>query len=142
MEETKMETKIESQIALDDNSKAYLKESGRWMRFFGLLSVVAAVLFVCIALYLLSMHSIFFRHVRQFLTVFFVVMSLLMVVPIRYMLKSSSALESAFRENDPNQLSKGLLYMKSFNKYLGWISIVVLSVSTASFLYSYIADFF
>ena len=70
----------------------------------------------------------FFGAMKNFLSLFYLLMAVLYFFPIYYLYKYSSSVKTALQFNDSNLLADAFVNLKSHHKFLGISVIVILSL--------------
>lgn len=133
MEENKV---TDLQLTLD--SKDFLKEIAKWAYFLSIMGYIGIGFLVLFAIFA----GTIFSSIGQmggaagamgsmpgaFLTVLYLLMAALYFFPVYYLNKFASNMKTALSQNDNDLLSTSLEYLKSHYKFMGIMTIVILSL--------------
>lgn len=131
------------QLSLSDQAVGFLKEIAKWANFLSIVGFIGIGFFVLIALFggafMASAASQFgdagpLAAGGAFLTIVYLLVALLYFFPVYYMFKFARNLKAALQSKDEETLTKGFEYMKSHYKFIGILTIVLLSFYVLMFL--------
>lgn len=130
------------ELAIDHESSSYLTETARWAKF---LSIVGFVTCGLLAIASFFIGAIMARSASAlapystdgtaaiggvtsaFITALYLAIALLYFFPCLYLYQFSVRLKTALRDNDQVQLNQSLKSQKSLFKFVGILTIIVLS---------------
>lgn len=123
-------------LQIDSTSQSYLSETARWGKF---LAIVGFIFCGLIALMAIFAGSIFATASNQLgggigvlgggmVTIFYVLIGLLWFFPFYYLYIFSSKMQNALRSNDQQALQTAFANQKSCYKFVGILTIVMLSI--------------
>lgn len=133
----------EQNLRLQEEAKQYVRSMGRWYKFFGILSIVGCVFMVLGAIMMLAVGGMmdevmenaemyntpgFGAMSMSLMAVFYLAGAGLMVPVIIYMLRGAKAAETAVALNSNEAALSFLSNSKSYWKYYGILTIVVLAI--------------
>lgn len=133
-------------IVLLENAQAYLKESGRWARFLGIVAFIFAGFMAILALFMgaiLSAMSSFpgFGGAKfgGLLTVIYLPIAVLYFFVGLYLYKFGTRVRDGIAFSDSAQVTEGLGRLKSLFKLLGIVTIVVIALYVLIFIIAMVA---
>ncbi|HEY8895156.1 MAG TPA: DUF5362 family protein [Niastella sp.] len=127
------------ELQIDQQSISYLGETARWGKFLSIVGFIVCGLMVIFALFAGSVMSSFSRLGRNdaltssvgfggaFFSVLYIVFSLLYFFPCLYLFNFSTKMQMALRSNDQTNLNVAFANLKSCFKFVGILTIVILS---------------
>lgn len=122
------------ELQLTEQSKMFLKETGKWAYFLSILGFVFIGLIVIMALFLGTTLASLGGGLggssgvaSGLITFVYLIMAALYFMPVYYLFKFGSNIKSAFADNDTERLTSSLEYLKSHYKFVGILVIVILS---------------
>ncbi len=133
----------EQNLRLQEEAKQYVRSMGRWYKFFGILSIVGCVFMVLGAIMMFAMGGMmdevmenaemyntsgFGAMSMSLIAVFYLAGAGLNVPIIIYMLRGAKAAETAVALNSNEAALSFLANSKSYWKYYGILTIVVLAI--------------
>jgi Family of unknown function (DUF5362) len=120
----------EDSSSLSIQSKAFLSETAGWAKFLGIVGFVFIGLMILLGFFAGSMMSAFGGTglPGAFFTIFYIVFALLYFFPCYYLVKFSSNMKQALQFQSRELLDSALENLKSFFKYLGIFTIVILAI--------------
>lgn len=122
----------EKDLQLLEESKLYVSSMGKWMKFFALLGCVGIAFLVLCTILMMAVGS----HIPMFsgmmslrwFSLIYIVLAVLYVWPIIYLFRSSAAAKLAEESNDNVQMVEFLKNNRSFWKFCGILSIVMIAL--------------
>jgi len=144
MEQYKQDTSGNDQnlfeLQVDQQSIGYLSETARWAKFLSIVGFVMCGIIIIIGLFFGTIMSTFSRFGNNseafsssmgssgvIISVVYIGMALLCFFPYLYLFNFSSKMQTALRNNDQINLNASLGNLKSCFKFVGILTIVVLS---------------
>lgn len=136
-----MENLEEEKLVVSEEIRSYIYETAKWTKF---LAIVGLVFAAFLALTALSANGILEQLTvaaptsplvelgANFLTVYFLAISLILFYPSFLMLKYSNAANTAVLYADQEQFTIATQKMKSIFKFWGIITIIILSLNILS----------
>jgi hypothetical protein len=135
METTESNVSPNDQLVFTDTIKEYLIEISKWVKFFAILGVIGIGLMVIAALSMIVVGTAFssFTGGRAIFpvglfSVVYLLIALLYAFPVYYLFKTSSGLKQGIKTNNQGLFTSGFENFKSFHKFLGIMTIIVLSI--------------
>ena len=121
----------EKDLQLLEESKLYVSSMGKWMKFFAVLMTIALVFMAlgCIGIVSFGSHipmEVFGGLSLKWFGFLYLIMIILYVFPTLYLYRSSAAAQLAVEANDNEQVVEFLKNNKSFWKFCGILTIVML----------------
>lgn len=128
-------------LSIDPNSKAHLTEAARWARFLAIVGFVMCALIVVAGIFFGSFFSILTRSSRYntgfesgmasgigtMMLVIYIIMAAIMFFPYLFLFRFANHMKSALASNDQNTLNTSFQNLKIMFRYLGIITIILLS---------------
>ena len=121
----------EKDLQLLEESKLYVSSMGKWMKFFAVLGCIGIAILVLCTIFMMA----FGGHVPMFgcmslrwFSLIYLIMAVLYIIPTIYLFRASAAAKLAVECNDNVQMTEFLKNNKSFWKFCGIFTIVVLIV--------------
>jgi hypothetical protein len=125
------------ELHLDQQSLNYLNEAARWARFLSIVGFISSGLMVIIGVFFasalstimsgMSTESSFATMSGGFLSFIYLFFALIIFFPSLYLFNFSSKMRRAFQNNDQHVLSDSLKSLKSFFKFYGIFTVIILS---------------
>lgn len=131
-------------IELTAQSVIYLNETRKWTMFFSILGFVFLGILIIAAIFMASMFGTMagnlpFKGSGIVMGVFYLLLGVLYFFPIFYLYKFSKHSKTAIYSEDSEQLSLAFKYLKKHYKFIGILSIILLSFYVLAFLIMSIA---
>lgn len=109
---------------------AALRATKPWVRFLGVLGIIGTIVIVVIALVVLGTSQFLFRGMpagmRMVIPVVYLLLALLQLPPVLYLNRYASRIGDLLRSEAPEDLVRALEAQKSFWKFVGIFSLIVL----------------
>ncbi|NOU59520.1 DUF5362 family protein [Marinifilum caeruleilacunae] len=127
-------------IELNPQSVIYLNDTRKWTMFFSILGFIMIALLLIGGIFMASMFGAVSGGSLPFLGsgiaigAFYLFLAVLYFFPILYLYKFSKLSKDAIYNEDSSQLSMAFRYLKLHYKFLGILSIVILSLYVLIFL--------
>lgn len=124
-----IEKEDSSELSL--KSKTFLNEAAGWAKFLAIVGFVMLGLMVILGLFAGSMMSAFGGDSGlsgTFFTMFYIAFALLYFFPCLYLIKFASNMKEALQFQSREQLELAFENLKSFFKFLGILTIIILSL--------------
>ena len=126
----------EPKLMISDVAISYLSETGKWTKFLSILGFVFIGLIVVVGLFAGSVMSFMSngkmdnipKGMGFFFGLMYVLMGFLYFFPTWYLFNFSNKLKTAIATKSEDDLTAALINQKSFYKYWGILTIVVLGV--------------
>jgi len=133
----------EQNLRLQEEAKQYVRSMGRWYKFFGILSIVGCVFMVLGAIMMLAVGGMMDEGMKNYemynsegmgsmptwlIGILYLVCAGLMVPVIVYMLRGAKAAETAVALNSNEAAVSFLSNSKSYWKFYGIMTIVMLAL--------------
>jgi Family of unknown function (DUF5362) len=118
-------------LRINEASKAFLMEIAKWTKFISIVGFVFIGLFILIALIVGSVGAAFGGLGAMsggMIAFIYILFALLNFFPVFYLFKASVGLKQGLMANDESSLTNGFEYLKSHYKYIGILTIVLLSL--------------
>ena len=128
------------ELAIDPESSSYLSETARWAKFLAIVGFVTCGLLAVLSFFMGSImsRSVFATYnadgaggisgaTGAAITALYLAIAVLYFFPCLYLYRFSVRLKAALSDNDQVQLSQSLKSQKSLFKYVGILTIIVLS---------------
>jgi hypothetical protein len=133
MENSETPQTTESLITVNSDIKNYLLETAKWCKFLAIVGYVGMGLLVLLGIFFMVGLSIF-SSISQLgfpMGIFgfiYIIIALIYYFPISYMHKFSIKLSSGLKSGDQQSVNSGFENLKSLFKFMGILTIVVLSM--------------
>ena len=146
----------EQNLRLQEEAKQYVRTMGRWYKFFGILSIVGCVFMVLGAIMMLAVGGMMDEGMKNYemynsegmgsmptwlIGILYLVCAGLMVPVIVYMLRGAKAAETAVALNSNEAAVSFLSNSKSYWKFYGIMTIVMLALCIIAIPIAIIAAF-
>lgn len=129
-------------------SQSFLKETAKWAYFLSIVGFVGIGMLILLSVFMGTIFSklgVFNSGMSPapmmgvgFITFLYLIIAVLYFFPVYYFFQFSSKAKAAFSRNDNEALTTSFEYLKSHHKFLGILSIVILSIYGVVFLFSII----
>lgn len=131
--EIKKETLVENEeLLFDKESISYLRETRKWTMFFAVLGFVFIGLLVIFSFVFsfagMGFNSFMGGGAKALILILYLGIGILYFFPIYYLLKFSVNMKKALEQKQQNDLNIAFKYLKSHYKFVGILTIVVLSL--------------
>lgn len=131
------------QLSLSDHAIGFLRETAKWANFLSIVGFIGIGLIVLGALFggafMASAASEFgggpLAAGGAFFTIIYLLVAVLYFFPVYYLFKFAKNMKAALQAKDEETLTKGFEYMKSHYKFIGILTIVLLSFYVLVFLF-------
>jgi len=146
----------EQNLRLQEEAKQYVRSMGRWYKFFGILSIVGCAFMVLGAIMMLAVGGMMDEGMKNYemynsesmgsmptwlIGILYLVCAGLMVPVIVYMLRGAKAAETAVALNSNEAAVSFLSNSKSYWKFYGILTIVMLALCIIAIPIAIIAAF-
>ncbi|MDT7832008.1 DUF5362 family protein [Flavobacteriaceae bacterium S356] len=130
-------------LTLNNQTLAFLREIAKWTNFLAIVGFIGIGLVVLMALFggafLASAASEFGGGTEAvggaFFTIIYLLVALLYFFPVYYLFKFSRNMKASLQSKDESALTKAFEYMKSHYKFVGILTIIMLSFYALIFLF-------
>lgn len=139
----------EVELQLNEAAKGSLKETVKWAYFLSILGYVGIGFIVLIAIFAGSIFAFIGNMSREmnsfgaiggsFISGFYLLIAVFYFFPIYYLNKFASNAKIALRDNDSKLLAASFEYLKSHYKFIGIMSLIVLSLYAMIIVFAVIA---
>ena len=137
----------ENQLKQLEECKVYVNETRKWMKLFGIIMIIGIVCLVVMAISFMSRDSALvntlmpeIKGVTAITTgVFYLIFAGIMVFPTIYIFRAVKAAKTAVESNDNAQMVEFLKNTKSYWKFMGIYTIVMLIFAVIIMLFALIA---
>ena len=125
-----------AQNELYEQSKAYVKETGKWLHFLAILSTIGIVFMVLAGIFCMCCSSFMSMYNTEempsfiyiIIGVLYIIIAGIMVFPVIYMFRASSAARQAVALHSNFHVVEFLKNCKSYWKFMGIYTIVCLAL--------------
>ena len=123
-------------LQLDQMGSMYLKETGKWARFLSIVGFIICGLMVLIAVFAGSFIAnslsqagggAMAQGLGGFITVLYLIVALLCFFPCLYLFNFSTKMKIAIANNDLENLNASFRNLKSYFKFIGILTIIMLA---------------
>lgn len=129
-------------MVLNKEIKSNLLSISKWLKFFSILGLVVIGMMFISSIFLLITQKVlnpifenyeynsnyFMPNIFIFMSIFYLFLSIIYLFPIIYLLKASIKLEKGLKENQQETVSNGIYNLKLHFKYMGILTIVLISL--------------
>jgi len=132
-----------SELKLNNHSITFLKETAKWTGFLSIIGFIGIGLMVIGALFfgsmIASLSSMGSSGIDgavggSFITILYLLFAVLYFFPVYYLYKFSGNMKSALAAKDEDTLTNAFEYLKSHYKFMGILTIILLSLWVLSIL--------
>lgn len=127
-------------LQVDEISKSHLLETMRWTRFMGIIFSISMVLVCFVLAFVFLVYMPGMQTPMPYAGVFTIFMCLFIIginyYPIFAMLKFSSLMKIAIGTSDQHTFNDALRYLKNLFKYIGILTIIIVSFYGLVFILS------
>lgn len=121
-----------------------LKETAKWTKFLAIVGYISVGFIVLAAFALIGMGSMLdsgYLGALQggFVGVIYLLMALLYFFPVHYLFQFSSRMKKALDQGDEVTLGAGFDYLKKHYKFIGVLTIIMLSCYALMFIFAIMA---
>lgn len=124
-----------SALVISEQIMTHLNETRKWAKFISIMGFIGVGLIVIIALsigsilnFVASMAPMPLPFSSFFITLIYLLIALLYFFPVRYLYLFSTKMETALMQKDQSELSASFENLKSVFKFIGIMTIVVISI--------------
>ena len=130
---------MENQTNLELNAQAEdaLRVSAKWSMFLAIIGFIGIALMVVLAFIMTTAMSSIpddvygnspFGAMKGFISVIYFFMAAIYFVPVYYLFKYASGMKDALYARNSNMVSEALVFLKAHHKFLGIMTIVMISL--------------
>ena len=145
MEENLQVNKL-GEIRLNNLAKDVLKETSKWASFLSILGFIGIGFIVIIALFAGTLFSTLPSSEGYGaivggigFTIIYLLIAVLYFFPVMYLYKFAKGLKNGLSRNDEDELAEAFVNLKSHYKFIGILSIIMLSFYVVIFLIAIIS---
>ena len=133
MENTENIPTTESQLIINSDVKSYLLETAKWSKFLSIAGFVGMGILVLVGIFVMVGLSAFSSISNMgfpmgALGFIYIIIALLYYFPLSYLYKFSVNLAKGLKSNEQQSVNYGFENLKSLFKFMGILTIVVLSI--------------
>lgn len=129
----------EFELQLNESAKGFLRETAKWAYFLSILGYVGIGFIVLVAIFAGTIFATLGTMMPGgmgglgsafgiIMTVMYLLLAALYFFPVYYLNKFASNAKIALRDNDSKSLASSFEYLKSHYKFIGIMSLIVLSL--------------
>jgi hypothetical protein len=137
---------VNTSLEISENSKEFLMESAKWARFLAIVSfvglgiiVLVGVLFLFSIIPMTSSNSEAAQFMPPIVGVLYLLMAVLYFFPTMYLYRFATSIQKALSESESNSLELGFENLKSLFRFIGILTIIVLSFYVLTILLMVVA---
>ena len=130
---------MENQTNLELNAQAEdaLRISAKWSMFLAIMGFIGIALMVVLAIFMTTAMSAIpdnaygnspFGAMKGFISVIYFLLAAIYFVPVYYLFKYASEMKDALYARNSDMVSEALVFLKSHHKFLGIMTIVMISL--------------
>jgi len=136
------------QLVVTSKSKSFLREIARWTFFFAILGFIGIAFIVIGAILVATVYAPMLNMVAQQqglpalgmpIAITYVVSALLYFMPVWYLFKFSRKMKLALATKNDDVLADAFENLKSHFKYIGVLTIIIISLYVLLFVFSLVA---
>ena len=133
-------------LSITHASYSYLEEISKWTKFLSIVGFVLSGLMILGGFSAMSFDTDIFGNVAEALPmaliavygIMYIVIGLFYFIPCMFLFKSSTAMKSALQNNDNIQLEESLKKHKSFFKFIGITTLIMLGLYAIGIVFAII----
>lgn len=123
----------ENPFTINDEVKGYLIETSKWSKFLAIVGYIGMGLLLLVGLFFIFGIPHFNSITPSYFPIkimgfVYIVISVLYYFPLQYLTRFSNLIKQGFLINNHQSITSGFEYLKSFSKFVGILTIVVLSI--------------
>ena len=131
MENLESNLQSNESIYINDEIKIYLSETAKWAKFLSILGFIGLGLLVLIPLII----SITFNEPTfSLIAIIYIIIAIVYIIPINYLYIFSTNIKRGINSNNQELITSGLKNLKSHYKFIGILTIVIVSIYILIFL--------
>jgi hypothetical protein len=139
------------QLVVSSKSKSFLREISKWTFFFSILGFISIAFIVIGAILVATVYAPMLNMVAQQqglpalglpIAITYVISALLYFMPVWYLFKSSRKMKLALATKNDHVLADAFENLKSHFKFLGVLTIIVISLYVLLVVFSLVAGSF
>jgi hypothetical protein len=124
-------------LRIDSQTSSYLREAARWAKFLAIVGFVFCGIIVLVAFFAGSVFGYFFERFGNqtngffggaFLTICYLLVALFYFFPCLYLYQFGAKAQTALKNNDHDQMAISFRNLKSLFRFIGILTIVMLSM--------------
>lgn len=140
----------QNNLTLNDQAVDALRTSGKWCMFLAIVGFVGLAFLLIFALFMYAAMSampdmagaaggnmgfgMMFGAMRGFLSGLYIVLAIVYFFPVYYLYKYAKGMKQALESSNSDLLSEALVNLKSHHKFLGIMTIVMISLYVLLFI--------
>lgn len=133
-------------FGIDDMSRSYLSETAKWAKFLSIIGFVICGLLVIASFFIGTVFSTSFGRYREFndtpsfaglgilVTLLYLAIGVLYFFPCLFLFRFANHMRNALNSNDQLTLNKSFQNLKSMFKFVGILTIIVISFYILAFI--------
>lgn len=141
---------MKHKLELNDLAVAALRESAKWCLFLSIVGfifiglMVVAGAFMSVAMSAMPadpyggamgpMGAVPFNAIKSYIGIFYIVLAVLYFFPVYYLYKYADGSKKALESGNEEVLSNALVNLKSHHKFLGIMTIIMISLYILAFI--------
>ncbi len=145
-----MDLQLDEGLSLNKQTKAFLLETAKWSKFLAIIGFIMVGFMVIMGLsfgsimgVIASMDSSTSMAMEMIpmglFGVFYVILALIYFFPIWYLFKFATKMKNALLTDDESELTEAFSNLKSHYKFVGILTIIMLSLYALMFLFTMLA---
>jgi hypothetical protein len=129
------------ELHVDPQSIAYLGETARWAKFLAIIGFIMCTLIVLAGIFAGTVFSSLGDNFGMGAlgvgaAIFYILIALLWFFPCLFLYRFAVRTQVALRNNEQQNLTAGLANLKSYFKFVGILTIVVISIYILLFIFA------
>jgi hypothetical protein len=144
MEENLTQVSNLNELKLNNHSIGFLKETAKWANFLAIMGFIGIGLIVILAFFMGAVLSSLpnanlLPITGPIMTVVYLLMAALYFFPVLYLYRFSDKMKAALARKEEDVLTDAFMNLKSHYKFIGIVTIVMLSFYALGLLFALIA---
>lgn len=145
MENSYTQESRSTDLKLNIQSIGFLKETAKWANFLAIMGFIGIGFIVILAFFMGAIFSSLPNansmpfNAGPIMTVVYLLIGVLYFFPVLYLYRFANKMKNALASNNENMLSEALMNLKSHYKFIGILTIIMLSFYAFAILITLIA---
>jgi membrane protein YqaA with SNARE-associated domain len=144
MEENLTQVSETNELKLNNHSIGFLKETAKWANFLAIMGFIGIGLMVVLAFFMGTVlsslpNASFLPITGPIMTVLYLLMAVLYFFPVLYLYRFADKMKAALARKEEAVLTDAFMNLKSHYKFIGVLTIVMLSFYALGILFALIA---
>ena len=125
-------------LIINKKIEGFLSEIGKWSKFLSIVGFIGIGFLIIVAIFFLQFVGDLPRGLNgqeKIVPLVYIIMAALYFFPVYYLYKFSDKIKIGIAKRDESSLTDGFEYFKSHYKFLGVMTIVILSIYVLIFIF-------